>query len=78
MHDGIVTWHDFIKQIRIADVAVDELDPVLRQPLDILPVAGIGERVQHGDVHIRVMVNHIVHEVGADEAASAGHKNVPG
>ena len=41
------------------------------QPVERRPVARVGELVQHGDVMVGV-VQHVVDEVGADEAGAAG------
>ena len=74
--DRVVTRHDPIEQLRVADVADDELDPVLGQPRDVLGVAGVGQLVQDGDVDARVVVHDVVHEVAADEAAAARDDDV--
>ena len=76
VHDGVVARHQLIKQLRVADVAHDELDAVGGQPRDVLGVAGVGQLVQDGDVHARVVVDHVVHEVAADEAAAARDDDV--
>lgn len=76
VHDGVVARHQLIKQLRVADVAHDELDPILGQAGDVLGVAGVGQLVQDGDVHIGVVVDHVVHEVAADEAAAARDDDV--
>ena len=76
VHDRVVAGDDPIEQLRVADVTDDELDPVLGQPRDVLGVAGIGQLVQDGDVDARVVVHHVVHEVAADEAATARDDDV--
>lgn len=76
VHDGVVARDDAIQQLRVADVAHDELHAVRRQPGDILGVAGVGQLVQHGDVDARVVVHDVVHEVAADEAAAARDDDV--
>ena len=78
VHDGVVARDDPIEQLGIADVAHDELHAVGRQPRDVLGVAGVGQLVQDGDVHVGVVVHHVVHEVAADEAAAARDDDVPG
>ena len=76
VHDGVVARDDAVQQLRVADVAHDELHAVRRQPGDVLGVAGVGQLVQDGDVDARVVVDHVVHEVAADEAAAARDDDV--
>ena len=76
--DRVVARDNLIEELSIADVANDELDPVLGQPGDVLGVAGVGQLVQDGHVHLRVVVDHVVHEVAADEAAAARDDDVLG
>ena len=78
VHDRVVAGDDPIEQLRVADVTDDELDPVLGQPRDVLGVAGVGQLVQDGHVHPRVVVDHVVDEVAADEAAAARYDDVLG
>lgn len=78
VHDRVVARDDAVQQLRVADVAHDELHAVRRQPRDVLGVAGVGQLVQDGDVDLRVVVDHVVHEVAADEAAAARDDDVPG
>ena len=74
--DRVVARHDPIEQLRVADVAHDELHAVGGQLGDVLGVAGVGQLVQDGDVHPGVVVDDIVHEVAADEAAAARDDDV--
>ena len=76
VHDGVVARDDAVQQLRIADVAHDEFHSVGGQPRDVLGVAGVGQLVQDGDVHLGVVVHHVVHEVTADEAAAARDDDV--
>ena len=78
VHDGVVAGDDLIQQPGVADVAHDELHAVRRQPGDVLGVAGVGQLVQDGHVHVGVVVDHVVHEVAADEAAAARDDDVVG
>lgn len=78
VHDGVVAGDQPVQQPRVADVAHDELHAVRRQPGDVLGVAGVGQLVQDGDVHPGVVVDHVVHEVAADEAAAARDDDVVG
>ena len=76
VHDGVVTGDQLVEQLRVADVADDELHAVGRQPGDVLGVAGVGQLVQDGHVHIGVVVHDIVHEIAPDEAAAARDDDV--
>ena len=76
VHDGVVARDDAVQQRGVADVADDELHAVGGQPRDVLGVAGVGQLVQDGDVHLGVVVDHVVHEVAADEAAAARDDDV--
>ena len=76
VHDGVVAGDQPVQQLGVADVAHDELDPILGQPRDVLGVAGVGQLVQDGDVHLGVVVHDVVHEVAADEAAAARDDDV--
>ena len=78
VHDRVVARHDLIEQPGVADVADDELHAVGGQPRDVLGVAGVGQLVQDGDVHLGVVVHDVVHEVAADEAAAARDDDVLG
>ena len=78
VHDGVVARDDPVQQLRVADVAHDELDAVRGQPGDVLGVAGVGQLVQDGDVDARVVVHDVVHEVAADEAAAASDDDILG
>ena len=78
MHDRVVARNQPVQQLRVADVAHDELHAVSRQPGDVLGVAGVGQLVQDGDVHPRVVLHHVVHEVAADETAATRDDDVPG
>ena len=76
VHDGVVARDDPVQQLGVADVAHDELHAVRGQPGDVLGVAGVGQLVQDGHVHVGVVVDHVVHEVAADEAAAARDDDV--
>lgn len=78
VHDGVVAGDDAVQQPGIADVAHDELHAVGGQSGDVLGVAGVGQLVQDGHVHLGVVVDHVVHEVAADEAAAARDDDVVG
>ena len=74
--DGVVAGDQPVQQLRVADVAHDELHAVGGQPRDVLGVAGVGQLVQDGHVHVGMVVDHVVHEVAADEAAAARDDDV--
>lgn len=74
--DRVVTRDDAVQQPGVADVAHDELHAVRGQPGDVLGVAGVGQLVQDGHVHVGMVVDHVVHEVAADEAAAARDDDV--
>ena len=76
MHDRVVARHDPVEQLGVADVAMHELDTVLGKARDILDVARISQSVQHGHVHVRVMVDHVMHEIRPDETTATGHDDV--
>lgn len=70
--------HEFVEQLRVADVAVHELHLVTEQRLDVLEVAGVGQRVEHRHMRLGVVVDDVVHEIRSDEAAASGHDDVLG
>lgn len=76
--DRVVAGNQPVQQLRVADVAHDELHAVGGQPGDVLGVAGVGQLVQDGHVHLGVVLHHVVHEVAADEAAAARDDDVLG
>ena len=76
VHDRVVAGDQFIEQLRVADVAHDELHAVGGDPSDVLGVASVGQLVQDGDVNARMVAHDIVHEVAADEAAAARDDDV--
>ena len=78
VHDRVVTGDDAVEQLGVADVANDELDPVFGQARNVLGVACVGQLVQDCDVDLGVAVDHVVHEVAADEAAAARDDDVLG
>ena len=71
MHDGIGRRHQFVDKVGVGDITVDEVHPFLGQAGQRCTVAGVGEFVEHGDVMVGV-VDHVMHEVGSDEAGTSG------
>ena len=63
MHDRVVSRHDFVEQLRVADVAHHELHTILGQARDVLRIARVRELVQHGHMHVRMMIHHVMHEI---------------
>ena len=78
VHDGVVARYQPVQQPGVADVAHDELHAVRRQAGDVLWVAGVGQLVQDGDVHLGMVIHDVMHEVAADEAAAARDDDVLG
>lgn len=76
MHDRVMPRHDPVEQLRVADVAVHELDTVGGKARDVLDVARIGQGIQHGHMHVRMVVDHVMHEIRPDETTATGHNNV--
>lgn len=76
VHDRVVARHDPVEQLGVADVAVHELDTILRQARDVLDVARIGQGIQHGHMHVRMVVDHVMHEIRTDETTATGHDDV--
>ena len=68
--------NDPVEQLGVADVAVHELDTILRQARDILDVARIGQGIQHGHMHVRMVVDYVMHEIRTDETTATGHDDV--
>jgi len=62
----------------IADIAHDELYAVLGKARDVGGITRIGELVENGHVHIRMVVHHVVHEVRTYEPTAARDDNVGG
>ena len=61
---------------QLADVAHDQLHTILGQARDVLRIARVRELVQHGHMHVRMMVNHVMHEIRPDETTATGHDDV--
>ena len=78
MHDRVMTRHDPVQQVRIADITHDQFHTVLGKARDVFRIARVRELVQHGHMHVRMMVHHVMHEIRTDETTSTGHDNVLG
>lgn len=70
--------HQPVEQLRIADIAVHELDTIPEDAPDILEIAHIRQSVQHRDVRIRMIAVHIMHEIRTDKATATGHDDALG
>ena len=73
--DRVVVGDQLVDERGVRDVADDQLDPVLGQPVEGLAAGGVGQLVEHGHRQVGV-VHDVVHEVGADEAGATGHEKV--
>ena len=69
--DGVVLGYERLDHLGVGDVADDQLDAV--ESFDGLAGGGVRELVEDRDLGVGV-VDEVVHEVGADEAGSAGHE----
>ena len=78
MHDRVMPRRDFVEQVSVADVAHDQLHTILGQARDILDVARIGQGIQHGHMHVRMVVDHVMHEIRTDETTATSHNDVLG
>ena len=78
MHDRVMPRRDFVEQVSVADVAHDQLHTILGQARDVLRIACIGELVQHGHMHVRMMIHHVMHEIRPDETTATSHNDVLG
>ncbi len=71
MHDGVGGRDELVDERRIDDVALHKRQAGIRKSGQRLAVAGVGELVEHRHVGVGVP-DHVVNEVRADEAGSAG------
>lgn len=53
-----------------------EFHAIAQNALNVFQVACIGQRIQHGDMHIGMIAVHVVHEVRTDEATATGDNDV--
>ena len=76
------TPHQLRNQGLVTDVAVHEMiAPVQMRGLDlgqVAAVAGVGQLVQVDDDHIGVGGQHVLDEIGTDEAAATGDEQMHG
>ena len=76
MHDRVVARHDTVQKVRVADITHDQFHTVLGKARDVLRIARVRELVQHGHMHVRMMLNHVMHEIRTDETTTTSHDNV--
>ena len=78
VHDRVMARNDPVEQLGVADVAVHELHTIAQDRTDVLQVARIRQRVQNRDVHVRMVVVHVMHEIRTNETTTTGHNDVMG
>ena len=66
--DALLREHA-LDELEVADVALDE--PHV-EPVEVAPVAGVGEQVERDDVVVGMALEPAADEVRADEAGRAG------
>jgi len=72
----VVATKQRLNQPGVADVAMNELEVFISlHCIEIGPVAGIGERVEHDDQIVRIQPTPIQNEVGADKTRTASDQN---
>ena len=73
VHDDVdpLARKRLLRELDVADVALDEDDPVLDVD-EARAVAGVRQQVVGDDVVVRVLLEPVVDEVRADEAGPAG------
>ena len=62
-----------VTAVEVADVALDEGDPVL-DVVQVRPVAGVGEHVEGHHGVVGVALDPVADEVRTDESGTAGHE----
>ena len=75
VHDGIRVGEELVNEGRVGDVALDEGDARVGQPVEGCQVAGVRELVEHCHVVVGVL-DHVMHEVRADETGASGDKQM--
>ena len=71
----IVLCKQALDQLLVADVALHkDVAGVALNVLQVLKVAGIGQLVEVDQQNFRVLLEHIMHEVGTDKTGTAGDK----
>ena len=71
----IVLCEQALDQLLVADVALHkDVAGVALNVLQVLKIAGIGQLVEVDQQNFRVLLEHIMHEVGTDKTGTAGDK----
>ena len=76
VHDGVMPGNQVCQELAVADVAHHKLHALGRQARDVGGISGVGQLVQHRDVHVGVLPHHMAHEVAAHEPAAARDQDV--
>ena len=72
---GVILGDQVGDQGLVADVALHEdVAGVALDVLQVLQVAGVGQLVQIDEADVLVLLQHVMHKVGADETGTAGNK----
>jgi hypothetical protein len=75
VHDHVHLGHGLPHQLGVADVAVDEREPLVGHHVgEVLDVARVRERVERDDL-VRRLREQVADEVGRDEPGAAGNEN---
>src|SRR5439155_4752603 len=73
--DHVHLGHDLADELRVADVALHEREPLVREDVgEVLEVPRVGERVERHDV-VRRVREQVPDEVGRDEPGPARDEN---
>ena len=76
MHDRVMPRHDPVQKVGVADVAHHELHTILGKARDVLRIARVRELVQNGHMHVRMVLDHVMHEIRPDETTTTSHNDV--
>lgn len=74
MDHRIMLRHQFIDQDVVADIPLDQREPLGIQPFERRTVGRIGHLVEYRDFGVGVR-NHVVHEVRPNESRSPSYKD---
>ena len=79
MNNSIAFARQLTDQFTIPDVPANKaIALVAFEVRKVLGVAGVGQGVQIDEGMLRMLAQHVAHEVGPDEAAAAGEKDFHG
>ncbi len=73
MDDDVGVGHQLVHQFGVTDVASDEFD-FLEHWCQVLGVTGVGQFVDNSDLIVRIIIECVVDEVGANKAGAASDK----